>query len=210
MAEPRGQKRGLCTLVQQPAPNFKLMACMPDDSFKEVELASYRGKKYVVLYTYPADFTFVCASELVAFSKLQKEFDDRGVEVLGLSIDTEHVHKAWKNTPQDKGGIGPISHPLLADVKKEVSDAYGCLLDNGLALRAVYIIDKDGVVRSEMKNDLPLGRNVEEVLRILDALQFHEKSVKDGNPMVCPAMWKKGAKAMKPTTEGVAEYFKGK
>ncbi|CAE6948750.1 PRDX1 [Symbiodinium sp. CCMP2592] len=208
--EVMAETAGLRSLIQQPAPNFKLMASMPDDSFQEVELASYRGKKYVVLYTYPADFTFVCASELVAFSNLKKEFDDRNVEVLGMSIDTEHVHKAWKNTPQDKGGIGPIAHPLLADVKKEVSTAYGCLLDNGLALRAVYIIDKEGIVRSEMKNDLPLGRNVEEVLRILDALQFHEKSVKDGDERVCPAGWKKGAKAMKPTTEGVAEYFSSK
>jgi peroxiredoxin (alkyl hydroperoxide reductase subunit C) len=201
------QKRALCTLVQQPAPDFKLTACMPDDSFQEIQLSSYRGKKYVVLYTYPADFTFVCASELVMFSKLQKEFDSRECEVLGLSIDTEHVHKAWKNTPKEKGGIGPMSHPLLSDVKKEVISSYGCLLEDGLALRAVYIIDKEGIVRSEMKNDLPLGRNVDEVLRVLDALQFHEKSVKDGNPMVCPAMWKRGAKAMKPTTEGVAEYL---
>ncbi|CAE8641900.1 unnamed protein product [Polarella glacialis] len=208
MVEVRGTKRALCSLVQQPAPNFKLMACMPDDSFQEVELSSFKGKKDVVLYTYPADFTFVCASELVTFTKLQAEFDARNVQVLGMSVDTEHVHKAWKNTPKEKGGIGPMSHPLLSDVKKEVCEAYGCLLDNGLALRAVYIIDKAGNVRSEMKNDLPLGRNVEEVLRILDALQFHEKSVAEGNPMVCPAMWKKGAKAMKPTTEGVAEYFK--
>jgi len=194
------------TLVQKQAPDFKLTACLPDDSFTEISLSSYLGK-YVVLYTYPADFTFVCASELIVFSKLQKEFEDRNTQVLGLSIDTEHVHKAWKNTPKEKGGIGPIAHPLLADVKKEVAQAYGALLDNGLALRAVYIIDPKGTVRAELKNDLPLGRNVEEVLRILDALQFHEKSKAEGKEQVCPAQWKKGAKAMTPTTAGVAEYL---
>mmetsp|Transcript_92051 Transcript_92051/g.213947 ORF Transcript_92051/g.213947 Transcript_92051/m.213947 type:complete len:200 (-) Transcript_92051:56-655(-) len=195
------------TLVQKSAPGFKVAACMPDDSFKDIELSQFRGK-YVVLYTYPADFTFVCASEVVTFSKLQAEFDTRGVQVLGCSIDTEHVHKAWKNAPQNLGGIGPAKHPLLADVKKEIAIAYGCLLDNGLALRAVFIIDKDGIVRAEMKNDLPLGRNVEEALRIVDALQFHEASVKQGKPMVCPAQWTKGKRAMEPTTEGVAKYLK--
>mmetsp|Transcript_90539 Transcript_90539/g.234775 ORF Transcript_90539/g.234775 Transcript_90539/m.234775 type:complete len:213 (+) Transcript_90539:91-729(+) len=196
------------TLVQEEAPDFTLAACMPDDSFKEITLSSFKGSKYVVLYTYPADFTFVCASELVVFSKMQKEFEARDCQVLGMSIDTEHVHKAWKNTPKDKGGIGPIAHPLLADVKKEVATKYGCLLKNGLCLRAVYIIDKAGVVRCEMKNDLPLGRNVEEAIRVLDALQFHEKSVAEGNVQVCPANWRKGAKSMTPTTQGVADYFK--
>jgi len=196
------------SLVQKQAPRFKVMACMPDDSFKEIQLSDYEGKKYVVLYTYPADFTFVCASETVAFSKLQAEFASRDVEVLGCSIDTEHVHKAWKATPKESGGIGPMTHPLLADVNKEIASKYGCLLDNGLALRGIFVIDKEGTVRSEMKNDLPLGRNVEEVLRIVDALQFHEKSVKEGKVMVCPAQWKKGKRAMEPTTEGVAKYFK--
>uniref|UniRef100_A0A7S0AR59 Thioredoxin domain-containing protein n=1 Tax=Pyrodinium bahamense TaxID=73915 RepID=A0A7S0AR59_9DINO len=196
------------SLVQKPAPGFKVAACMPDESFQDIDLASYKGKKYVVLYTYPADFTFVCASETVMFSKLQKEFDARNVQVLGCSIDTEHVHKAWKATPKEQGGIGPMTHPLLADVKKEIATAYGCLLDNGLALRGVFIIDKEGIVRAEMKNDLPLGRNVEEVLRIIDALKFHEESVATGKVMVCPAQWRKGKRAMEPTTEGVAKYFK--
>uniref|UniRef100_A0A7S1LR99 Thioredoxin domain-containing protein n=1 Tax=Alexandrium catenella TaxID=2925 RepID=A0A7S1LR99_ALECA len=196
------------TLVQKAAPDFKVAACMPDDTIQEISLSSFKGKKYVVLYTYPADFTFVCASETVMFSKLQAEFDKRNVQVLGCSIDTEHVHKAWKATPKEQGGIGPMTHPLLGDVKKEIVTAYGCLLDNGLALRAVFIIDQEGVVRAEMKNDLPLGRNVEEALRIVDALQFHEQSVKDGKVMVCPAQWKKGKRAMEPTTEGVAKYFK--
>jgi len=195
------------SLVQQPAPNFKAMACMPDDSFEEIELSSFKGKKYVVLYTYPADFTFVCASECVAFSKLQQEFDARDVQVLGVSVDTEHVHKAWKNTPKESGGIGPMTHPLISDVTKDIAAKYGTLLSNGLQLRGVFIIDKEGIVRSEMKNDLPLGRNVDEVLRIVDALQHHEKSVASGAPRVCPAGWKKGAVDMTPTTEGVAEYF---
>jgi alkyl hydroperoxide reductase subunit AhpC len=190
-------------LIQQDAPHFKATACMPDNSFKEVSLSDFKGK-YVVLYFWPADFTFVCASETIAFHNQLKEFQDQGAVVLGVSCDTEFVHKAWKTTEKTHGGLGtPINHPLIADVNKEISRAYDVLLPCGLPVRGVFLIGKDGKVRAEMKNDLPLGRNVEEVLRVLETI----KTTDENAGQVCPANWKKGKPMMKASTEGVIEYL---
>ena len=190
-------------LIQHDAPNFKATACMPDNTFKEVSLSDYKGK-YVVLYFWPADFTFVCASETIAFHQQLQEFTDRGAVVLGVSCDTEHVHKAWKATEKKHGGLGtPINHPLIADVNKDISRAYDVLLPIGLPVRGVFIIDKAGKVRVEMKNDLPLGRNVEEVVRLLDTV----KTTDENAGQVCAANWKKGKPLMTASTEGVAEYL---
>lgn len=190
-------------LIQTTAPSFKATACMPDNTFKEVSLADFAGK-YVVLYFWPADFTFVCASETIAFHNQLKQFSDLGAVVLGVSCDTEHVHKAWKTTGKDHGGLGTaINHPLIADVDKAISKAYDVLLPCGLPVRGVFIIDKHGKVRVEMKNDLPLGRNVEEVVRLLETV----KTTDEHEGQVCPANWKKNAPMMKASTEGVIEYL---
>ncbi|CEM00532.1 unnamed protein product [Vitrella brassicaformis CCMP3155] len=185
------------------APDFVADAVLPDGSFDQVSLSSFKGKKYVVLFFYPLDFTFVCPSEIVAFDQKIAEFQSRNVEVIGCSIDSKFVHHAWRDTPLNKGGIGPIKYTLLADVKKELADKYQVLLPSeGVALRGLFLIDKQGVVRHAVINDLPLGRSVDEALRMVDALQHHE-SVGE----VCPANWTKGAKGMKPTSEGVASYL---
>ncbi len=176
---------------------------MPDNTFKEVSLSDYKGK-YVILYFWPADFTFVCASETIAFHKQMNEIADRGCAVLGVSCDTEFVHKAWKTTDKSHGGLGtPINHPLLADVNKEIAKMYDVLLPCGLPVRGVFIIDKAGKVRVEMKNDLPLGRNVDEVIRLLDTVKTTDENAGE----VCAANWKKGAPLMKASTEGVIEYL---
>ena len=192
------------TLIGKDAPDFKVEASMPDNSTQEISLKQFRGK-YVVLYSWPADFTFVCASETIDFHKNLEEFKKRGAEVLGFSIDTAHVHKAWKATEKRNGGLGTqINHPMLADVHRHIAQAYGMLLDSeGLCVRGVVIIDQKGKVRCEMKNDLPLGRNVDEVLRVLDALVYTDAHGDD----VCPSGWKPGKPVMKATTESVAEYL---
>jgi peroxiredoxin (alkyl hydroperoxide reductase subunit C) len=175
---------------------------MADNSFnEEFTLSSLKGK-YRVLFFYPLDFTFVCPSELIAFDKKLDEFKSRDAEVIGVSVDSHFTHLAWKNTPVNRGGIGDIQYPLVADLDKSISKDYGVLLDGGIALRGLFLIDKEGVVRHALVNDLPLGRSVDEVIRILDALQFTEKYGE-----VCPANWQKGDKAMTPTAEGVAEYL---
>ena len=176
---------------------------MPDNTSKQVSLSDYKGK-YVVLYFWPADFTFVCASETIAFHAQLNEFTERGAVVLGVSCDTEFVHKAWKATEKKHGGLGTqINHPLLADVNKEIAKAYDVLLPCGLPVRGVFIIGKDGKVRAEMKNDLPLGRNVEEVIRVLDTV----KTTDENAGQVCAANWKKGKPLMTASTEGVADYL---
>ena len=191
------------TLIGKQAPGFAATACMPDDSFKKLSLSDFHGK-YVVLYFWPADFTFVCASETIDFHKNLAEFAKRGAEVIGCSIDTEHVHKACKAVEKAKGGLGTqINHPMVADVNKAIAKSYGVLLEEaGVTARGVFIIDKNGKVRSEMKNDLPLGRNVDEVLRVLDAVVYT-----DSHGEVCPSGWKPGKATMKPSTQGVAEYL---
>ncbi len=174
---------------------------MPDNSIAELKLSSYRGK-YVVLFFYPLDFTFVCPSELIAFDKALKKFRDRNATVIGVSVDSQFTHLAWRNTPVEKGGIGKVGYPLVADLDKGIARAYDVLLKGGIALRGLFLIDTHGIVRHQLVNDLPLGRSVDEALRVLDALQYTEE-----HGEVCPANWKQGEEAMKPTAEGVASYL---
>jgi len=192
-------------LIDEQAPDFTATACMPDSSFQTIKLSQFRGQ-YVILFFYPADFTFVCASEVPGFSKMLDEFKGRNCVVLGCSTDTEHAHKAWKLLPKEMGGIGEVNYPLLADTTKEIAAAYDTLQKDGLCARGLFLIDKEGVVKAEHRNCDPLGRNLDEPLRLLDALQFHEKSKADGNTQVCPASWKLGKKGLKNTLEGVAAF----
>lgn len=191
----------MCTLVTKEAPDFTAQAVMPNDAFAELKLSSYRGK-YVVLFFYPLDFTFVCPSEIIAFDAALGKFEKKNAQVIGVSVDSHFTHLAWKNTPRKQGGIGPIKYPLVADLTKQIARDYGVLLDGGVALRGLFLIDKAGVVRHALINDLPIGRSVDEALRVLDALTFHEE-----HGDVCPANWHQGDEAMKPTAEGVATYL---
>lgn len=191
-------------LVTQEAPDFTQQAVMPDDTFKDLTLSAYRGK-YVVLFFYPLDFTFVCPSEIIAFDRKLEEFKDRNCEVIGVSVDSHFTHRAWKNTPLNEGGIGSVRYPLVADLTKDIARKYGVLLNDAVALRGLFLIDKGGIVRHMLINDLPLGRSVDEALRMLDALQFFE-----AHGDVCPANWHKGEAGMKPTADGVASYLAGR
>ena len=192
----------MSTLVTKQAPDFTATAVMPDNSMKEdFKLSDYRGK-YVILFFYPLDFTFVCPSEIIAFDKNLDKFKQRNCEVIGASIDSQFSHWAWKNTPVNEGGIGNIQYPLVADLDKKISRQYGVLLDMGVALRGTFLIDKEGIVRHAVINDLPLGRSIDEALRMVDALKFHEE-----HGDVCPANWHEGEDAMTPTAEGVADYL---
>ncbi len=192
----------MSTLVTKQAPDFTATAVMPDNSMKDdFKLSDYRGK-YVILFFYPLDFTFVCPSEIIAFDKKLDKFKQRNCEVIGASIDSQFSHWAWKNTPVKEGGIGNIQYPLVADLDKKISRQYGVLLDMGIALRGTFLIDKEGIVRHAVINDLPLGRSIDEALRMVDALKFHEE-----HGDVCPANWHEGEDAMTPTAEGVADYL---
>ena len=191
----------MANLVSKPAPDFTADAVMPDGSFKQIKLSDYKGKN-VILFFYPLDFTFVCPSEILAFNRQVDDFKAKDCQVLGISVDSVYTHLAWKNTPVDQGGIGPIQFPLVSDISKSISEDYGVLLEDGISLRGLFLIDKDGVIRHELVNDLPLGRNVDEALRVIDALQFFEE-----HGDVCPANWRPGDEAMKPTAEGVADYL---
>ncbi len=196
----------MSVLVGKQAPDFTTAAVMADGSIKaDFSLADYRGK-YVVLFFYPLDFTFVCPTELIAFSKRIKDFEERDVQVIGCSIDSQFSHVAWRNTPVDMGGIGAVAYPLVADVKHQICQAYDVeFQEDGVALRGSFLIDKAGKVHHQVVNDLPLGRSVDEMLRMVDALQFHEKYGE-----VCPAGWSKGDDGMKPNAAGVASYLKDK
>lgn len=188
-------------LVTKPAPDFSCTAVMEDGTFKQVNLSDYRGK-YVLLFFYPLDFTFVCPTEIIAFSDRNEDFQKLGVQVIGASIDSEFSHFAWRNQPREQGGIGQIKYPLLADLSKKIAQDYGVLLEGGVALRGLFLIDREGVVRHMVVNDLPLGRSVDEALRMVKALQFFEQ-----NGEVCPADWKEGSATIKPSIEGSKEYF---
>ncbi|ODS32342.1 MAG: peroxiredoxin (thioredoxin peroxidase) [Candidatus Scalindua rubra] len=190
------------SLVTKEAPDFTAQAIMPDNSITDLTLSSYRGE-YVVLFFYPLDFTFVCPSEIIAFNKDLKKFKDRNTAVIGVSVDSPYTHYAWRHTQPENGGIGQIGFPLVADLNKKISRQYGVLFDESVALRGLFLIDKQGVVRHQVVNDLPLGRNVAEAIRMVDALQFTEE-----HGEVCPANWELGKEGMKPTAEGVAEYLK--
>ena len=206
-------------LVTKPAPEFKAQAVMPDNSFKELNLSDYKGKK-VVLFFYPLDFTFVWPSELIAFDKRLGEFEKRGVQVLGCSVDSHFSHLRWKEMEVNKGGIGKVGYPLVSDLDKSIARNYDVLVGandayvetsdsaenttvgGGVALRGSFLIDEDGVIRHAVLNDLPLGRNIDEMLRMIDALSYHQK-----HGEVCPAGWKDGDNAMKESPEGVADYL---
>ncbi|MBT3223107.1 MAG: peroxiredoxin [Proteobacteria bacterium] len=189
------------SLVTQEAPLFSAQAVLPENNIAELKLESFRGK-YVVLFFYPLDFTFVCPSEIIAFDKAIDRFRERNAELIGVSIDSQFTHLAWKNTPRNEGGIGNIRFPLVADLDKSIARSYGVLLNDSVALRGLFLIDKEGIVRHSVINDLSLGRNVEEALRILTALQFTEE-----HGEVCPANWQEGEDAMVPTAEGVATWL---
>ncbi len=192
----------MAVLVGKPAPDFTAQAVMPDNSFKQVKLSDFKGK-YVILFFYPLDFTFVCPSEIIAFDNRLANFKERNVEVLGVSVDSHFSHLAWKNTPIDKGGIGNVQYPIVADLTKQIARDYDVLTGDGaVAFRGTFLIDKEGKVRHQVVNDLPLGRNIEEALRMVDALQFHEN-----NGEVCPAGWNKGKEGMKASAAGVAGYL---
>lgn len=191
----------MAVLVQQPAPAFKAQAVMPDGTFKEVSLEDYKGK-YVLLFFWPLDFTFVCPTEIIAFSDRQEDFAKLNVQILGVSIDSHFTHLAWQNTPRAEGGLGKIAYPMVADLNKEISKAYDVLLPAGIALRGLFLIDKNGLVRHQLVNDLPLGRSVDEALRMVKALQFFEV-----NGEVCPANWQEGARTIKPTVNESKKFF---
>lgn len=190
------------TLVTQQAPDFTADAIMPDNSFGQITLSSFQGK-YVILFFYPLDFTFVCPSEIIAFDKRIEAFRSKNCEVIGVSVDSKFTHFAWKSTTVENGGIGNIQYPLVADLNKNISRSYGILFNEAVALRGLFLIDTKGIIRHSIINDLPLGRSVDEALRMLDALQF----VETHGDQVCPANWKEGDDAMKPTAEGVASYL---
>lgn len=193
----------MSVLVGKKAPEINAPAVMADGTINpSFSLADYKDK-YIVLFFYPLDFTFVCPTELIAFSHRIDEFEKRNVQVIGCSIDSQFTHLAWRNTPVNEGGIGPVKYPLVADIKHEICRNYDVELDpQGVALRGSFLIDREGLVRHQVVNDLPLGRNIDEMLRMVDALQFHEKYGE-----VCPAGWNKGDQGMVANGEGVASYL---
>ena len=190
-------------LIGKEAPKFTAPAVLGNNTINpELSLDDFKGKP-VVLFFYPLDFTFVCPTEILEFNRKLTDFKERGVEVVGVSVDSQFTHLAWKNTPVEQGGIGNIDYPLVADLNKQISTNYGVLLeDAGVALRGTFLIDAKGVVRHAVVNDLGLGRNIDETVRMVDALLYHEK-----HGEVCPANWKQGDDAMTPTPEGVADYL---
>ncbi|WP_158967894.1 peroxiredoxin C [Paraglaciecola sp. L3A3] len=194
----------MSVLVSRPAPDFTAAAVLGSgeivDSFTLSE--AIKGKA-AVLFFYPLDFTFVCPSELIAFDKRYAEFQKRGVEVIGVSIDSQFSHNAWRNTAINDGGIGPVKYTLVADVKHDICQAYDVEHpDAGVAFRGSFLIDANGIVRHQVVNDLPLGRNIDEMLRMVDALNFHEE-----HGEVCPAGWQEGSKGMDASPAGVASYL---
>ena len=191
----------MAVLVNKQAPDFTAEAVVKGDS-KQIRLSDYRGK-YVVLFFYPLDFTFVCPTELHAFQEKLDTFRQLNTEVLGVSVDSAHCHHAWLRTPKNSGGIQGVTYPLIADINKTIARDYDVLLnDAGVALRGAFLIDKEGIVQHQTVNNLPLGRNVDEFVRLTESLQFTEE-----HGEVCPANWQKGEKSMKPNQEGLKEYF---
>ena len=192
----------MAVLVGKQAPDFTANAVLGNNEIKEIKFSEVTKGKYAVLFFYPLDFTFVCPSELIAFDHRLEEFKKRNVEVIGVSIDSQFTHLAWKNTPVNNGGIGKVGYTLVADVKHEIAKAYDVESDGGVAFRGTFLIDKKGLVWHQYVNNLPLGRNIDETLRLVDALQFTEE-----HGEVCPAGWSKGKAGMGASTEGVAKYL---
>ncbi|MDP1836093.1 MAG: peroxiredoxin [Chlamydiales bacterium] len=190
------------TLVGRRAPEFEAKAVVDGRIVDNFSLKSYRGQN-VLFFFYPLDFTFVCPTELHAFQDHIEEFERRNTVVVGCSVDSVHAHFAWLHTSKHQGGIQGIEYPLVSDLNKTISQAYGVLVpEEGIAFRGLYLIDKLGIVRHQLINDLPLGRSVDEALRIIDALNYYEL-----NGEVCPANWKTGKKTLQASTEGVRQYF---
>ncbi len=193
----------MSVLVGRNAPDFTANAVMPDNSINEkFNLKEYLNGEMGILFFYPLDFTFVCPSEIIAFNKRLEAFKDRGVKVIAVSVDSHFTHLAWKNTAVKDGGIGNVQFPMVADLTKQISKDYDVLCDEAIAFRGTFLIDKAGVVRHQVINDLPLGRNIDEAIRMVDTLVFHEK-----HGEVCPAGWQKGDEGMKADTAGVADYL---
>lgn len=190
-------------LVTKKAPGFKATAVLADGTIEEnFRLKENMGENGTVLFFYPLDFTFVCPSEIIAFSKRNKDFAERGVNVIGVSVDSQFSHFAWRETPVEEGGIGRVTFPLVADLSKNIAKKYDVLLDDSVALRGSFLIDKEGIIRHAVINDLPLGRNIDEMIRMVDTMLFT-----DEHGEVCPAGWVKGDEGMTATTEGVADYL---
>lgn len=194
----------MSVLVGKEAPDFTAPAVMPDNSINDkFNLKKHLKGKVGVVFFYPLDFTFVCPSEIIAFSNKINEFKTRNAEVVGISVDSHFTHLAWRNTPVNKGGIGQIKYPLVADLTKNIARDYDVLIENaGVALRGTFLIDKEGIIRHQLVNDLPLGRSIEEAIRMVDALNFHEE-----HGEVCPAGWNREKDAMEASPEGVAKYL---
>ncbi len=192
----------MAVLVGKTAPDFTATAVLGNNEITDITFSKVTQGKYAVVFFYPLDFTFVCPSELIAFNHRLAEFKARNVEVLGVSIDSQFSHLAWKNTPVEKGGIGQVGYTLVADVKHEICKAYDVESDGGVAFRGSFLIDRAGIVQHQVVNNLPLGRNIDEMLRMVDALQFTEE-----HGEVCPAGWSKGKAGMNASTEGVAKYL---
>lgn len=189
-------------LVGKPAPEFRAKAVIEGRIVQDFSLINYLGKN-VIFFFYPLDFTFVCPTELHAFQEAIEEFERRDTQIVACSVDSPYCHAAWLNTPKVKGGIQGVTYPIVSDMNRTISSDYDVLIKNeGIAYRGLFMIDKKGIVRHQVVNDLPLGRNISEVLRMLDALVFFEE-----NGEVCPANWQKGTKSMKPTNEGLEHYF---
>lgn len=190
-------------LVGKNAPDFTVPAVLADGTIvDEYNFAEAIKGKYGLVFFYPLDFTFVCPSELIALDHRIEQFKEKGVEVVGVSIDSHFSHNAWRNTPVDKGGIGQVGYTLAADMRHDIAKAYDVESEGGVAFRGAFLIDKEGTVRAQIVNDLPLGRNIDELLRLVDALQFHEE-----HGEVCPANWEKGKKGMQANPNGVAAYL---
>lgn len=191
-------------LVGRKAPDFTCAAVLGNGEItSQFHLAEVLKNKYGLIFFYPLDFTFVCPSELIALDNRIEEFNDRNTAVIGISIDSQFTHAAWRNTAVQDGGIGNVRYPLVADLNHQICQAYGVEHPTAhVALRGAFLIDKQGTVRSQIVNDLPLGRNIDELLRLIDALQYHEK-----HGEVCPAGWNKGDIAIKPTAEGIATFL---
>lgn len=196
----------MTVLVARKAPDFQSAAVMANGEIRaDYKLSDAIKGKYSVLFFYPLDFTFVCPSELIALNNRIDQFKAKNVEVIGVSIDSQFTHNAWRNTPPNKGGIGALDYTLVADLNHRICQSYGVEHpEAGVAFRAAFIIDKEGNVRSQIVNDLPIGRNIDEILRVIDALQYHE-----AHGEVCPAGWEKGKEGMKATAQGVASYLEG-
>lgn len=190
-------------LVNQKAPDFTAVAVMPNNTIEDnFNLTTYLNGQMGVLFFYPLDFTFVCPSELLTFNNQLKAFEEKGVKVIGVSVDSQFSHLAWKNTPVNEGGIGQVQYPLVADITKNIARSYHILCNDSVAFRATFLIDQSGIVQHMVVNNLPLGRNIDETLRMVDCLKFHQE-----HGEVCPANWKKGDEGMVASPNGVAEYL---